>query len=147
MHTSIQFDVNREIGNSFLFSRLNQFIEQVEAIDFRLQLIVEHCLEGSQFRIHDDDGAVNACLAKFGAFIGYGHGQVIHPMILQGLGHFVRTGSVCRRLHHTHHLGIGLQLAPIVIQVINQGIQIDFENGFVHLQLQAIGYVIEMKAS
>ena len=89
MHSRIQFHMNREIGDSFLFCGFNQRIKQMEIINFRLQFIVKHRFERCKLRIHDDDRGRDTRFAQFGTFIGYRHSQVIDMMFLQSLGYLV----------------------------------------------------------
>ena len=145
MHTGIELDMDWEIVYPFLLGSLDQFVQQMEVVDFGLEFIVEQRLEGGQFRVHNDDGTGDARLSEFGTFIGHGYSQVIHPMVLQGLGYFIRACSIRRSLDHTHHFGIGFQLATVMVQIVYQGIEIDFENGFMHLQFEAFGNQVEMK--
>ena len=147
MHTRIELDMYRKVGNTFFLCCFNQFIQQMETIDFRFQLILEHGLESCEFRIHDDDGTGDTRFSQVGTFVRYRHRQVIHPMVLQGLRHFIRTCAIGRCLHHANHLRFRLQLAPIIIQVVHQRIQIDFQDGFMYFQLHAVGDVIEMKTT
>ena len=94
MHTRIQFYMNREVSDSFLLRLFNQCIQQVEAIHFRLQLIVEHGLERGHLRVHDDDACRDTRFAEFGTFISHSHSQEINMMFLQGLGNLIRTGPI-----------------------------------------------------
>ena len=65
MHTCIQFHMNREVGDSFFFCRFDERIEQMEIIDFRFQLIIEHGFKCCKLRIHDYNRGGNTCFAKF----------------------------------------------------------------------------------
>ena len=82
VHTRIQFYMNREVGDAFFFCLLNQCIQQMEAVHFRLQLIIEHSLECRHLRIHNDNARRNTCFAQFGTFVGHSHSQIIDMMFL-----------------------------------------------------------------
>lgn len=89
VHTRIQFDMNREVGDSFFLGRLNQCIEQMEVVHFRFEFIIEHRFERCQFGVHDDNGGGDACFTQFGAFVGNGYSKVIYMMLLQCFGNLV----------------------------------------------------------
>ena len=94
MHTRIQFYMNREVSDSLLLRLFNQCIQQVEAIHFWFQFIVEHGLERGHLRVHNDDACRNTRFAEFGTFISHSHSQKIDMMFLQCLGNLIRTGSI-----------------------------------------------------
>ena len=145
VHAGIELHVDGEVGNALFLGSLNQGVEQVEAIDLGLELVVEHGLEGGEFGVHNDDIGRDARLAQLRAFVGHGHGQVIHPVLLQRLGNLVRAGSVGRSLHHADHLGLWLEETAVVVEVVHHGLQIDLENGFVHLLGQVFAQLVEVK--
>jgi len=64
-------------------------------------------------------------------------------MVLQRLGylHAARAVGVC--LYHTHELCFGLHERSVVIQVLNQGSEVHFEHGFVHLLHQKVSYTVK----
>ena len=119
----------------------------MKTINFRFELIIEHRFEGSQFRIHDDNGTGYTGFSQLRAFVGNRYSQIIHPVILKGFGYLIRTGSISRCLHHAHHLCLRFQFTTIIIQIINQCIQFDFQNCLMYFQLQAFRNIIEMKAA
>ena len=119
----------------------------MEAVDLRLQVVVEHRLEGRHLRVHDEDVGGDARLAQLRAFVGHGHGQIIHAVLLEGLGHFVRASAVGRCLHHAGHLHAGTQEGAVVVEVLHQRAEIDFEDGLVHLLLQQFGQGVEAEAA
>ena len=146
MHTRIQFYMNREVGGSFFLGCFNQSIEQVEIINFRLQLIVEHSLECCELRVHYDDRRSNTCFTKFGTFIGYGYSQIIDMMFLQCLGYFIRTGSISGSLYHADHFRFGMtKHRTIMIQVLHHCTEIYFQNRFMHFQFQFFGQQIKVE--
>ena len=46
VHTSIEFDMNREACYAFLLSGFDERIKESETINFRLKIIIEERLEG-----------------------------------------------------------------------------------------------------
>ena len=136
VHTGIQLYVDGEVCDTFLFRFFNQSVQQMEAIYFGLQLVIEHGLESSHLRIHDNDVRSDARFAEFGAFVGNRHGKIIDMMFLQSLGYLIRTCTVSGGFHHADHLCFRLQLATIIVQIGNHRSKINLQNGFVHLLLQ-----------
>ena len=61
----------------------------MEAIYFGLQLVIEHGLESSHLRIHDNDVRCDTRFAEFGAFVGNCHSKIIDMMFLQSLGYLI----------------------------------------------------------
>ena len=145
VHTRIQFYMNREVGDAFFFCLLNQCIQQMEAVHFRLQLIIEHSLECRHLRIHNDNARRNTCFAQFGTFVGHSHSQIIDMMFLQCLGNLIRACTIRRRFHHADHLGFRFQFTTIIIQVGYHGSEIHFKNRFVNLLLQFFRQSIKAK--
>ena len=133
MHTSIELDVNRESGDTLLLGSLDECIEQSERINLRLQVVIEHGLEGCHFRVHNHDVAGDTVLAKGDTLIGNSHSQIIYTMILQGLGNLYRSGTIAIRLDHADQLGFRLHEGTVVVEVGNHRIQVDLEGGFMHL--------------
>ena len=146
MHTSIEFHVNGEVGDSFFFCRFDKCVEQMEIIDFRFQLIIEHGFKCRKLRIHDYNRGGNTCFTKFGTFVSHGHSQIIDMVFLQALGYFIRTGSVSGCFHHTDHLCFRMaKHGTIMVQIGDHRSQVYFEDGFMYLQFKFFGYQIKVK--
>ncbi len=97
--------MNREVGDSFFLGR-NQCIEQMEAVDFRFQLIIEHRFLNDVVRVHDDNGAGDACFTQFGPSSAAATAGNLHDapaMFWQSRMIRLRSGS----LHHTDHFRLG----------------------------------------
>ena len=62
-------------------SCLDERIEQTERVNLRLQVVIEHGLEGGHLRIHDHDVAGDTVLAQRNTLIGYSHSQIVYTMI------------------------------------------------------------------
>ena len=145
VHPGVELDMDGEVGDALFLGSLDQRIEQMEAVDFRFQLVVKQGLERRHLGIHDDDGRRNARLTQVRPFICHGNGQIVHPVVLQGLGYLIGPCTVGGRLHHAHHLRVGHQEAAVVVQVVHHGVQVDFENGLMHLQFQLFRHFIEVE--
>ena len=61
-------------GDALLFGGFHKGVEQAEGVNFGLQIVVEHRLEGCHLRIHDHDVARDAIAAQRNALVGHGHG-------------------------------------------------------------------------
>ena len=83
VHARVEFDMNWELRDSFLFGLTNQCFENVEVEDFRFESVVEKELEGSHFGIHHHDVGSDARLAQFGSFVGDSHSEVVHSVVLK----------------------------------------------------------------
>ncbi len=145
MHTSIELDMNRESGHALLLGRLDKRIEQAEGINLWLQVVIEHGLEGGHLRVHDHDVAGDAVLAKGHALIGNCHGEIIHTMVLQGLGDFHGSCAIAIRLDHADELGLWLHESTIVVQVGYYGIEVYLQCSLVYLLHQEFGELVETK--
>ena len=110
-------------------------------------MIVEHRLESRHLRIHNQDVGRDARLTQLRTLVSHRHSQIVHALVFERLGYFERPCPVCRSLDHTNHLGFRLKFVAIIVQVVNQSVQIDFQNGFMHFQFQQIGNFIEMESS
>ena len=146
MHTSIEFHVNGEVGDSFFLRSFDKCVEQMKIIDFRFQLIIEHGFECRKLRIHNYNRGGNTCFAKFGTFVSHGHSQIIDMVFLQALGYFVRTGSVSGCFHHTDHLCFRMaKHGTVMVQIGDHRSEVYFKDGFMHLQFKFFGYQIKVE--
>ena len=68
-------------------------------------------------------------------------------MVLQGLGYLHGPGAITVGLDHAHHLRVGLQERAVVIEVIDQRIEVDFEDGLVYLLLQLFRNLVKAEAA
>ena len=133
VHARVEFDVHGIVGDTLLPGGLDERVQQAEGIHLRLQVVVEHGLEGRHFGIHNHDVLRDTVAAQRHTLVGYRHGQIVHAMILQGLGHLHGTGSIAVGLHHTHNLSFGAQERAVVVQVIHQCVEVHLQDGLVHL--------------
>ena len=145
MHASIQFDVYWPTRNALFLSSMYQFIHQSERVHLWFQVPVEHGLEGRHLRVHDHDVLRDAVATQGHTLVSHSHGQIVHPMVLQGLGHLHSTSSIGISLDHAHQLGLGLQEGTVEVQVVHHGIEVHFEDGLMHLLLQPFCDAVEAK--
>ena len=132
-----------EVRDAFFLRLAHKGVQQMEAIDLRLQLVVEHRLEGRHFGVHNEDVGRDACFSQFRPFVGHGHGQVVYVPFLQRLGYLVGTSPIGRCLHHAHHLRLRLQLAAVVVQVGHHRAEVHLQNGLVHLPFEVFAQDVE----
>ena len=124
---------------------LDEGIHQSEAIDLRLQVVVEEGLKRRHLGVHHNDILRDAGIAKGDTLVGYRHCQIVHAMVLQRLGNLHGTSAISVGLDHTHHLGLGLQERAEIVQVIDHRIEVHLEDGLVHLLFQQLGDTLEAK--
>ena len=143
VHARIQFDMNREVGYTFLFCLADQCIQQTETVDFRFKIIFKEGLEAAHLRIHDNDIGLDARLTQIHAFVGNRYSQIIDLVILQCLGNLNGSGTIGRSLDHTNHLGFRLEKATVIIQVIHHGIKVNLQDRLMDLAFQQIGQLVK----
>ncbi len=147
MHAGIELNVDGPSGDTLFAGCLDQGVEQTEGVDFGLQVVIEHGLEGGHLRIHNHDVAGDASLAQGDALVGHGHGQIVDPMFLQGLRNLHGSGSIAVGLDHAHQFGLGPQEGTIVVQVLDHRIEVDLENGLVDFLLQQLCQLVETETA
>ena len=145
MHTRVELDMYGPTRDTLLTGSLDQRIHQTEGIHLRLQVVVEHRLEGRHLRVHDHDIGGDASLTERDTLVGHSHGEIIDTLILQGLGDLHSTSTIAVGLDHAHHLRIGLQERTEIVQVLHHGIEVHLEDGLVDLLLQLLRDLVETK--
>ena len=143
VHARVKFDVDRPAGDTLLTGGLDQRIQQTEGIDLRLQVVVEHGLEGGHLRVHDHDVGRDASLTQGDTLVGHSHRQIIDTMVLQRTGNLHRTSAITVGFDHAHHLRLGFQERAVVIQILHHGIEVHLKNGLVNLLLQLFRNLVE----
>ena len=137
--------MHRPSRDSLLLCSTNQGIHQSETVYLRLQVVVEHRLEGGHLRIHDHDILCDAVATQCDALVGHSNRQIVHTVVLQCLGHFHSSCTVGVGLHHAHQLRLGFQERAVVVQVVDHRIQVHLQNGLVHFLFQLLRNMIEAK--
>ena len=115
MHPCIQLDVDGEIGDTFALGCMNKSVQQAEAIDFRLQMVLEECVETGELRIHYHDIGRDTCTTQFHALVCHSHSEVVYAVVLQRLRNFHGTCPIGRSLDHTNDFGLGLHERTVVV--------------------------------
>ena len=147
VHTGVEFDMHRIVGNTFTLGRTDERLQQSETVDLRLQCVSEHGAKCRGLRIHDDDITRNAGLAQLYSLIGHGHGQEVDTPVLQGLGYFNSTRAIGRSLDHAHHLGLGFHERTIEIQIFSNSFQVHLERGFMHTPRHSFAHLLKVERS
>ena len=109
VHAGVELDMHWPSCDALLACRPYECVHQSEGVDLRLQVVVEHGLEGRHLGVHHHDVGGDAGLAEGDALVGHRHGEIVHALILQRLGHLHGPRSVGIGLDHAHHLRVGLQ--------------------------------------
>ena len=143
VHACVYLYVYRIARYALLLSGFDESVHESETIHLRLQFVVEHGLEGRHLRVHYDDVARYAVLAQRDALVGHSHGEVVNPVLLQRLGHFHRPRAVSVGLHHGHHLRCGLHKRAVVVEVVNQGGEVNLQYRLVNLLFKQFRDVVE----
>ena len=147
MHARVELDVHRPARDALLAGGGYEGIQQAEAVDLGLQVVVEERLEARHLRVHHDDILCDASAAQLSPLVGGGHGQVVHALVLQRLGNLHGTGTVGVGLDHAHQLGARLHHRAIVVQVVHHGVQVYLENCLMHALLQQLADALEAKSA
>ena len=135
--------MHRPAGDTLFAGCLDEGIEQTEAIYLGLQVVIEHGLEGGHLGVHNHDIGGDASLTEGNTLVGHCHCEVVNTMILQGFSYLDSACSIGIGLDHAHHLGFGLHERAIEVEILDHGIEIDLEDGFVNLLLELLGNLIE----
>ena len=146
-HARVELDVDGEAHHALALRLADKCLEQAETVHLGLQSILEESAEAAHFGVHDHDVRRDARLPEGHALVRYGHCQIIDPVVLQCLGHLHRTRPIGVGLHHAHHAGVGFHEGTIVVEVLDHGTQIHFQNGLVHLLLQSVGDLLEVEGA
>ena len=117
VHTGIEFDVYRHTCDALLACSMTQGIKQTEGIDLRLEVVVEHSLEGCHLRIHNHDVGSDASLTQCHALIGNRHSKIVNTMVLQSLGYLYRSGTIAVSLYHADEFRFRFHVLTIPVEV------------------------------
>ena len=147
MHTCVELDMYGIARDAFFLRSLNQSIEQAEGVYFRLQIIVEHRLEGTHLGVHDHDVARDAIATEHGTLVSDSHGEIVDTMVLQCLGHLHTTGTVGVCLDHAHEFGLGLHKRAVVVEVLHHSTKVHFQHGLMHFLYKQLCDLVEAEAT
>ena len=64
-------------------------------------------------------------------------------MVLQGLGHLHGTSTIGIGLDHADQLGLGFQEGAVVVEVVDDSVEVNLEDGLVNLLLQQFRDAVE----
>ena len=147
VHAGVELDVDGPPGDALLLGSLDEGVHQSKRVDLGFQVVVEHGLEGSHLGVHDHDVLRDSMAAQDDTLVGHGHGEIVHAVGLQRLGHLDGSGSVGIGLDHADELGLGLHVRAVVVQVADQRVEVDLEDSLVHLLLQELGDAVETEGA
>ena len=145
VHACIELYMYGPACDTLLTGCLDESIHQTERVDLRLEIVVEHGLEGGHLWIHDHDVGGDAGFAEGDALIGNCHSEIVDTVILQGLGNLHSTSAIGVGLDHTDHLRLGFQERTVVVQIIHHSVEVHLEDGLVDFLLQLFGNLIKAK--
>ena len=144
-HARIELDVDRIARDALAASGLDKGVEETEGIDFGLQVVVEHRLEGGHLGVHHHDVARDAIAAQRHALVGHGHGQVIDAVVLERLGHLHGARSIGVGLDHADEFRAGSHHGAVVVEIIDQRLEINLQGGLMDLADKQLGEALETK--
>ena len=147
VHTSVELDMYGIARDAFFLRSLDQSIEQAEGVYFRLQIIVEHRLEGTHLRVHDHDVAGDTIATEHGTLVSDGHGKVVDTMILQCLGHLHATGTVGICLDHAHEFGLGFHKRTVVVEVLHHSAKVHLQHSLMYFLYEQFCNLVETEAT
>jgi len=103
--------------------------------------------ETAELWIHHQDGQGDTSVSKFYPLVSYGHCDGIAGVGLQRLGNFQGAASIARGFDHGDDLGGRFKIGPEVIQVVHQGIQINFQHRFMDFQGETLAHFLKSKST
>ena len=145
MHTCVEFNVYWPTCNTLFTSGFNQCIEQSEAVNLGLKIVVEHGLKGCHLWVHNHDVGSYSSLTQSNALISHSYSQIIYTMILQSLCNLNCSCSVSISLNHAHHFCLRLKERAVVVKILNHSVQVNLEYCLVHLLFQLLCNLVETK--
>ena len=105
----------------------------------------DHGFKTAFLRVHNHDGQRDAVLTQLYTFIGICHCQIVHAVELQNIGDLIAAAAIAESLDHSHHLRFRFEQRLIYFQIIDQCIQVYFQNGLMRFFLQQLGYLFKLK--
>lgn len=133
VHAGVQFYVYGHVRDARVLGCSDEGIEQTEAVDLGLEVILKHGIEARHLGIHHHDVFRYAVGPEQSTLVGHRHGQVGHLLLaLQRLGHFHGSGPIGVGLHHTDDAGGGTEERTVVVEVLHHGPQVDLQYGLVY---------------
>ena len=126
---------------------MTQGIKESEGIHLWFKVVIEQGLERTHFGVHYHDVGCNAGLSQCDTFIGHCHGEIIHAVVLQGLGYLCRTGTISVSLYHADKLCLGLHERAVVVQVFHDGVEIYLQYRLMHLLHEAVSDAVKAEGT
>ena len=108
MHSRIEFYMHWVACNALFLRCFNQCVQQTEAINLRLEVVIEQRFERTHFRIHYHYVARNAVSAQRSTFVSHCNRKIIYTMLLQSLCYLYGSGSIGIGFYHANQLCLGL---------------------------------------
>ena len=107
VHACVELYMYRIVCDAIFLPLADYFVEYVETVDFRFQVICEEGTVVDHFWIKHHDRHCDSGPAKVNAFVKHGDSQIGRALRLQGFGQFIRAGSIARSLDHAYYAGGG----------------------------------------
>ena len=136
MHAGVQFDVyGIGFGKGKRGESLDKAFQYAQGVDFRFEPVFDQGGQAAAFGVHHDDGGADAPGAQVNPFVHVSHSEVIDRVVLQDGCDFGFAQSVRFGFDHAHGTGAFGKFGSQVGQVVDDGVQIDFQHGVVDAAL------------
>ncbi len=138
VHAGIQLDVDPHLlldGGLVAGNGLFKPVQDVKIVYFGFQVVLQQGIEALFFGTHHHDREADAGVTQLHPFVGIGHRQVIDPVILEHVGDFKAPAAVGEGLHHGHRFRSRPKARTEIVEVVDQGIEVDLHDGFMGLLL------------
>src|SRR5690606_6863926 len=146
MHSSVQIQMNRKLD--LMVSRVAAEVsKKLGTENDWLELVFPEQIKGFFDGVEYHDRQPNALLSQGDSLVRKGNGQVIRSHRLKVIGNLGSAAAVGKCLDHDHHLGFGIYLPLIKIEVMGKRIQVDLQRRSVNPLLQPIDHPLEGERS
>ena len=143
VHTGVELYVEGILRDAVFRGLACHVAQHLHGVDFRFEAVGEHRAVIHYLRIHDDDRHRYAALPQFYTLVEHRNRQISSALRLQGLGYLVAAGAVAGGFHHGDESGAGGEVRPEIIEILDHGVEVHFEHGFMFPRLEHLGQPLE----
>ena len=136
----------RVIAEPVCLGGTRQPLQEGEAIDLGLEALLEEGIGRAELRVHHHDVRADAPLAELAPLIGYCHSEVVHAVLLQRACQLDRPDAIAIGLDHADQGMPWGQEAALVIEVGDDGAEVDIQHRLMHVRREAAVEALEGKA-
>ncbi len=136
VHSSVDLYMHRVSADSILLSLPYHVGKHLHVVDHGLKTRREHRPVVHHLRIHHHDWQMDSLLTELDSLIEHCHSQIGRAAVLKCLRYLVASGSITRCLDHRHDSDGARHIAPEIIEVSHNGVEVDFEHGLMFPRLK-----------